>query len=69
MQDVTSAAALYDEIILDDSSPAVTERLQCPDLFHYISNRESLSDEHEAHLLFTQLLHIAIECQQCGVVH
>jgi protein-serine/threonine kinase len=47
----------------------IMERLPGPDLYDFISNRESAMDEDMAHCLFKQALRIVIECYNLGIVH
>ena len=70
MQEVAGVVKLIDHRFVGQGNLAlIMERLEGPDLYDYINDRESAMDECIAHHLFKQVLVTVIECHKRGIVH
>ena len=69
-QEVPGVVKLFDSHWVGQGNLAlVMEQLPGPDLFDFISDRESAMSEDIAHSLFKQSLNIVMECFKLGIVH
>jgi len=70
VQEIPGVVELLDSRYVGQGNLAlIMERLRGPDLFEFISDRESAMSEDIAHSLFKQTLHIVMECYKLGIVH
>jgi proto-oncogene serine/threonine-protein kinase Pim-2 len=70
MQEVDAVVKLIEHRFVGRGNLAlIMERLEGPDLYEFISDRESAMDEDIAHCLFKQVLVLVIECHKRGIVH
>jgi serine/threonine protein kinase len=69
MQEVAGVAKLIDYRFVGEGNLAlIMERLEGPDLYDFINDRESAMDEIIAHCRFKRVLHTVIECRKRGIV-